>query len=73
LANSQNSGLTVREKEVLALIGEGKTSKEIARILGVSVETVSNHRKHICRKLDLHSTAALVAHAAHARKAAAEA
>jgi DNA-binding CsgD family transcriptional regulator len=73
LANSQKPGLTVREKEVLALIGEGKTSKEIALKLGVSVETVSNHRKHICRKLDLHSTAALVSHAAHARKAAAEA
>ncbi|MCC6394006.1 MAG: PAS domain-containing protein [Bryobacterales bacterium] len=56
--------LTTREADVLALIGRGKTTKEIAALLGISVETVSNHRKHLCRKLDLHSSAELVAFAA---------
>lgn len=56
--------LTPREAQVLRLIGEGKTSKEIAAELGVSVDTIANHRKSICRKLGVHSTAELVAHAA---------
>ena len=56
--------LTVREKEVLKLIGQGKTSKAVAEILNVSVHTVNNHRKHICKKMGLHSTAQLVAFAA---------
>jgi len=57
--------LTAKEMEVLNLIGHGNTSKEIAARLHVSLETVANHRKHICAKLQLHSTAALVAYAAH--------
>jgi len=56
--------LTVREADVLALIGYGKTTKEIAALLGISVETVGNHRKQLCRKLNLHSTAELAAYAA---------
>ena len=56
--------LTAREQEVLKLIGHGKSSKEIAADLGMSVQTVANHRKRICSKLELHSTAALVAYAA---------
>ncbi len=56
--------LTLREKEVLHLVGEGKTSKQIATVLNLSVFTVNNHRKHICQKLRLHSTAELVAFAA---------
>jgi DNA-binding CsgD family transcriptional regulator len=55
--------LTPREREVLKLVGQGKTSKQIADILNLSVFTVSNHRKHICRKLGVHSTAQLVAFA----------
>jgi len=51
--------LTPREREVLALIGEGRTTKEIAAQLKVSPETVGNHRKNICRKLGAHSTAEL--------------
>jgi len=58
------SQLTPREKEVLKIIGEGKTTKQVAEELGLSVSTVGNHRKHICRKLGLHSTAELVAFAA---------
>jgi hypothetical protein len=49
---------------VLDLVGKGKTSKEIADILGVSVFTVANHRKHICHKLNIHSTAELASYAA---------
>jgi DNA-binding CsgD family transcriptional regulator len=51
--------LTVREREVLSLIGRGRTTKEIAGILGISPATVGNHRKSLCRKLDMHSTAQL--------------
>jgi len=57
-------GLTQREREVLRLIAHGHTSKQVASSLAVSIHTVSNHRKHICRKLSLHSTAELVAFAA---------
>ncbi len=56
--------LTARETEILGLIGQGKTSKQIAAVLNLSVYTVNNHRKHICKKLNLHSTAQLVAFAA---------
>lgn len=56
--------LTIREADVLGLIGRGKTTKEIAALLGISVETVGNHRKQLCRKLNLHSTAELAAYAA---------
>ena len=58
-----DSALTRREKEVLKHIGHGKTSKQIAELLNLSVFTVSNHRRHICKKLGLHSTAQLVAYA----------
>jgi DNA-binding CsgD family transcriptional regulator len=54
---------TRREREVLDLIGLGKTSKQIAAALNLSVYTVNNHRKHICKKIGLHSTAQLVAFA----------
>ncbi len=52
--------LTDREREVLQLIAEGKTNKEVAHCLSVSVNTVETHRKHIMEKLDLHNTAELV-------------
>lgn len=52
--------LTSRERQVLALIAHGKTSKEIADCMSLSVETVGNHRKSLCRKLAVHSTAELV-------------
>lgn len=56
--------LTNREREVLHLVGEGKMSKQIASTLHVSVFTINNHRKRICKKLGLHSTAELVHFAA---------
>ena len=52
--------LTDREREVLQLIAEGKTNKDVAHALTVSVNTVETHRKHIMEKLDLHNTAELV-------------
>lgn len=58
-----DNALTRREREVLDLIGQGKTSKQIAAVLNLSVYTVNNHRKHICKKVGLHSTAQLVAFA----------
>ena len=57
------NNLTPREKQILDIIGTGKTTKQIAEELRVSTSTVGNHRKHICKKLDLHSTAELVAFA----------
>ena len=63
-------GLTQRETEVLDLIAEAQTSKQIARALHISVHTVGNHRKHICRKLGLHTTAELVAFALRRRQSA---
>ena len=47
--------LTPREREIVQLIAEGKSSKEIADVLGISVRTAETHRTNIMRKLDLHS------------------
>jgi two-component system, NarL family, response regulator NreC len=55
--------LTPREMEVLRLVGEGKTTKEIAAILGVSVKTADTHRMNVMHKLDLHSSAELIHYA----------
>jgi len=52
--------LTTREREVLQLIAEGKTNKEIAAALRLSVYTVEAHRGRIMEKLNLHSTGELV-------------
>jgi two-component system, NarL family, response regulator NreC len=55
--------LTARERQVLQLIAEGKTTKEVSSILGVSVKTGESHRTSLMSKLDLHSTAELVRYA----------
>jgi DNA-binding NarL/FixJ family response regulator len=52
--------LTSREREVLQMIAEGKTNKEIANSLQLSVYTVEAHRGRIMEKLNLHSTGELV-------------
>jgi two-component system, NarL family, response regulator NreC len=52
--------LTTREREVLQMIAEGKTNKEIATILNLSVYTVEAHRGRVMEKLNLHSTGELV-------------
>ena len=52
--------LTVREREVLQLIAEGKTTKELATLLGISVKTAESHRMSMMKKLGLHEVAGLV-------------
>jgi two-component system nitrate/nitrite response regulator NarL len=51
--------LTVREREVLVLIAEGQSNKEIASKLGIGVRTIETHRERIMRRLDIHSVAGL--------------
>jgi DNA-binding NarL/FixJ family response regulator len=58
-APSLRHRLTPREREVVQLLAEGKTSKEVAVALNVSVKTAETHRTNIMRKLDLHSVADL--------------
>jgi two-component system response regulator NreC len=55
--------LTDREKEILQLLAEGKSNKEVAAILNLSPYTVETHRTHIMQKLDLHNTAEIVLYA----------
>lgn len=55
--------LTQRERQILQLIAEGKTNKEISRDLGMSVKTVESHRHNLMTKLSVHETAGLVRHA----------
>jgi DNA-binding NarL/FixJ family response regulator len=55
--------LTSRERQVLQLVGEGKSTKEVARLLGISVKTAESHRARLMRKLDIHETASLVRYA----------
>lgn len=55
--------LTPRQREVLQLVAEGKGTKEIARILNISVKTVEFHKFRIMDELDLHSTAELTRYA----------
>ena len=52
--------LTSREREVLQLIAEGHTNREVARLLKLSVKTVDVHRAHIKEKLHIHDTAGLI-------------
>jgi DNA-binding NarL/FixJ family response regulator len=55
--------LTTREREVLQLLAEGKTNKEVAQILNLSLYTVETHRGNILQKLNLHSGAELILYA----------
>jgi two-component system response regulator NreC len=55
--------LSPRERQVLQLVAEGKTTKEIAQILDVSVKTADSHRGRLMKKLDIHETAGLVRYA----------
>jgi DNA-binding NarL/FixJ family response regulator len=59
-APSGVSILTDREREVLQLIAEGLSSKEIASMLGVSLKTVDSHRSNLMEKLDIHKVSGLV-------------
>lgn len=55
--------LTGRERQVLQLIAEGKSTKDVASLLGVSVKTAESHRSRLMQKLDIHETASLVRYA----------
>jgi DNA-binding NarL/FixJ family response regulator len=57
------SRLTLRQREVLQLVAEGKGTKEIAALLNVSVKTVEFHKSRLMEQLDLHSTAELIKYA----------
>ena len=64
LAKTDGPGpLTLREREVLRLVAEGKTTKEVAAILGISVKTAEAHRIRIMKKLETHNTASTVRYA----------
>jgi len=55
--------LTPRQRQVLQLVAEGKTTKEVASLLGVSVKTAESHRASLMEKLSIHETAGLVRYA----------
>ena len=59
ISTAQSSILTAREREVLQLVAEGKTTSEIAAALHVSVKTVESHRKQVMDKLGIRSVAGL--------------
>jgi two-component system, NarL family, response regulator NreC len=59
--------LTDREKEILQLLAEGRTNKEVANLLGLSVTTIETHRTNLMQKLGLHSTAEIVLYAVRKR------
>ena len=52
--------LTDREKQVLKLVAEGHSNKEVADLLGISVKTAMTHREHVMEKLALHSRTELI-------------
>jgi DNA-binding NarL/FixJ family response regulator len=64
-ARSRNHSfsLTSREREVVQMLAEGKSNKEIASELGISVRTAECHRTNIMRKLDMHSVSSLIRYA----------
>jgi DNA-binding NarL/FixJ family response regulator len=62
-ASSSHDMLTDREREVLQLVAESYSTKEIAARLGISAKTVDNHRTNLMRKLDLHDVASLTRYA----------
>jgi len=55
--------LTVREREILHLLAEGKSNKDVAGMLGLSLYTVETHRRNLQEKLNLHSLAELILYA----------
>lgn len=61
--HARSEPLTPRERQVLQLVAEGKTTKEVASLLGISVKTADTHRSRLMNKLDIHETAGLVRYA----------
>jgi len=62
-SRASRSRLTPREREIVQLLAEGKSNKEVAALLGISVNTAEAHRANIMLKLDLHSVTELVHYA----------
>jgi DNA-binding NarL/FixJ family response regulator len=52
--------LTDREKQVIKLVAEGRSNKDVAELLGISVKTAMSHREHIMQKLGLHGRTELI-------------
>jgi DNA-binding NarL/FixJ family response regulator len=61
--NLPAKAISDRERQVLQLVAEGKTTKEVAALLGISVKTAESHRSNMMEKLDIHDTAGLVRYA----------
>ena len=59
-ASDPYEALTDREKQVLKLVAEGKSNKEVAEVLGISVKTAMSHREHVMEKLGVHNRTELV-------------
>jgi len=59
--------LTSREREILQLLAEGKSNKDIANLLNLSLHTVETHRRNLQEKLNLHSFAELILYAVRKR------
>jgi DNA-binding NarL/FixJ family response regulator len=62
-SEAESLRLTGRQREIVQLLAEGKSSKEVAAVLGLSVKTAETHRANIMRKLDCHSVTELVRYA----------
>jgi len=62
-AEKPKNPLTTRERQVLQLIAEGKSTKDVASVLGISLKTAESHRTRLMQKLDIHETASLVLYA----------
>jgi len=62
-AEPESLRLTSRQRDIVQLLAEGKSSKEVAAVLGLSVKTAETHRANIMRKLDCHSVTELVRYA----------
>jgi DNA-binding NarL/FixJ family response regulator len=60
---SKSVQLTSRERQVVQLLSEGKSTKDVATVLNITLKTAATHRTNILRKLDLHSIADLVRYA----------
>lgn len=61
--DADTDSLTPRERQILQLVAEGKTTKEIAKLLSVSFKTAESHRNRIMKKLDIHNVTGLVHYA----------
>lgn len=67
IASSGSPDITVREREVLGLVAQGLSNRDIGERLGISAKTVDNHRANLMRKLNVHSVAELMSFAMRER------